>query len=77
MPDFPETGREKTVVFETEASQLAFLDRDMRWKVEKGIISVEVGSSSEDIRLKGEYRVTEDCWLDGRDRAFYAKASVR
>ena len=70
-------GEKKTVVFETEVSQMAFLDKDMRWKVEKGIISVEVGSSSEDIRLKGEYRVTEDRWMDGRDRAFYAKASVR
>jgi beta-glucosidase len=39
---------------------MAFLDKDMRWKVEKGDFLVEIGSSSEDIRLKDTYRVTED-----------------
>ncbi len=67
-------GEKKTVAFEVEASQMAFLDRDMRWKVEKGDFLVEIGSSSEDIRLKDTYRVTEDGWLEGRNRGFYAKA---
>lgn len=66
-------GEKKTVVFEVMASQMAFLDRDMRWKVEKGVIGVEVGSSSEDIRLIGEYNVINDSWIEGRKRAFYAK----
>lgn len=66
-------GEKKTVVFEVMASQMAFLDRDMRWKVEKGVIGVEVGSSSEDIRLTGEYNVINDSWIEGRKRAFYAK----
>ena len=67
-------GEKKTAAFEVEASQMAFLDRDMRWKVEKGDFLVEIGSSSEDIRLKDTYRVTEDGWLEGRNRGFYAKA---
>ena len=70
-------GERKTVVFEVLASQMAFLDKDMRWKVEKGSIGVEIGSSSEDIRLTGEYTVKNDGWIEGRDRAFYAKAAVR
>ena len=62
------------VTFTVQADQSAFLDRQMRWKVEKGDIDAEIGSSSEDIRLKGTYRITEDKWINGVERAFYAKA---
>lgn len=71
-----EPGEMVQVVFTVKADQMAFLDRDMRWKVEKGDMDVEIGSSSEDIRLKGEYRITEDAWIDGRDRTFYAGTEV-
>lgn len=71
-----EAGECRNIIFRVEASQMAFLDRDMRWKVEKGHIEVQVGSSSEDIRLKGEYRIKEDRWIEGRKRAFYAKTYV-
>lgn len=70
-------GEKKTVIFTVSASQMAFLDKDMRWKIEKGTIGVEIGSSSADIRLTGEYRVKTDGWIEGKDRAFYAKVSVR
>ncbi len=70
-------GEKKTVVFEVEVSQMAFLDTDMRWKIEKGTILVEVGSSSEDIRLNGAYKVTENRWIEGADRAFFAETSVQ
>lgn len=70
-------GETKTIAFTIKADQMAFLDREMRWKVEKGAYTVEIGSSSQDIRLNGEYRVTEDAWIDGKTRAFYAKAEVR
>ena len=69
-------GERKRVVFEVRADQMAFLDKDMRWKVEKGVIGVEVGSSSEDIRLTGEYSVKDDNWIEGKDRAFYAAVTV-
>ena len=65
-------GTVSRILYHT-ADQSAFLDRQMRWKVEKGEIDVEIGSSSEDIRLKGTYRITEDRWIDGAKRAFYAK----
>lgn len=70
-------GEKKTVVFEVKVSQMAFLDTDMRWKIEKGTILVEVGSSSEDIRLNGAYKVTENRWIEGSDRAFFAESSVQ
>lgn len=61
------------VIFTVKADQMAFLERQMRWKVEKGDIDVEIGSSSEDIRLTGEYRITEDQWINGPERSFYAE----
>ncbi len=69
-------GERKRVTFEVHASQTAFLDRDMRWKIEKGVIDVEIGSSSEDIRLSGKYTIKNDAWIEGRKRAFYAGVSV-
>lgn len=70
----PEESRR--VVFLVEASQSAFLDWEMRWKVEKGIIDVQVGSSSQDIHLEGAYKIKEDAWILGRERAFYAKVRM-
>lgn len=69
-----EPGEKVRVTFAVQANQSAFLDRQMLWEVEKGDIDVEIGSSSEDIRLKGTYRITEDKWINGTKRAFYAKA---
>ena len=60
------------VTFTVKADQTAFLDREMRWKVERGDIDVEIGSSSEDIRLTGEFRITRDRWINGAERTFYA-----
>ncbi len=48
----------------------------MRWKVEKGMIDVQVGSSSQDIHLEGAYKIKEDAWILGRERAFYAKVRM-
>ena len=69
---YMEPGERFRVIFTVRADQTAFLDRQMRWKIEKGDLDVEIGSSSEDIRLKGTYRITEDQWIDGKERAFYA-----
>jgi Beta-glucosidase-related glycosidases len=50
-------GEKKTVVFTVKASQLAFLDINMRWKVEAGEMTAMIGASSEDIRLKGTFLI--------------------
>lgn len=68
-----EPGESRRIIFEVEASQMAFLDGDMKWKIEKGEIGVEVGSSSEDIRLFGSYQIRENAWINGSKRAFYGK----
>jgi beta-glucosidase len=47
-------GEEREVAFALSKSELQMLDADMRWVVEPGTFRVLVGSSSRDIRLRGE-----------------------
>ena len=69
-------GEAARVTFALRADQLAFVDRDMNWKVEAGEFDVQVGASSEDIRLTGRYRVTESARIEGRKRGFCANVKV-
>ena len=50
-------GEVKEVTLELPVERLRFLDRDMRWVVEPGTYRIMVGSSSKDIRLRGELTV--------------------
>jgi beta-glucosidase len=52
-----EPGETKTVKMKLLPEYLAMFDRDMHFIVEPGIFEVMVGSSSKDIRLKGEFEV--------------------
>ena len=65
-------GERKRVSFEISADQMAFLDEDMNWKVEKGRVNVQVGASSEDIRLTDAFEIAENCIIDGKSRRFYS-----
>ena len=69
-------GEAKKVVFTVDPSVMAFLTRDMKWKVEKGRFDVLIGSSSADLRLVGAYMVNADRFLEGKKRSFYAEAEV-
>ena len=73
---FLKKGEKKKVVFEIKVSQFAFLDEEMKWKVEKGEIELLVGASCEDIRLSDIVSISEDDYIDGKTRGFYAKAVV-
>lgn len=55
LPLAPQESR--TVTFELDVRHLAFYDRAMRYQVEPGAITVEVGSSSRDIRLRGTFEI--------------------
>lgn len=71
-----EPGERKQITFRMAASQMAFLDQEMRWKTEKGEMEVQLGSSSEDIRLNGSYVVTGDGYTDSPSRGFYAEVQM-
>ncbi len=48
----------KTVTFTLKPENLEMLDINMKWIVEPGKFKVMIGSSSEDIRLNGEFEIT-------------------
>jgi beta-glucosidase len=50
-------GESRDVTFTLGPAELRLLDRDMKWIVEPGAFRVMVGSSSKDIRLRGDLTV--------------------
>lgn len=50
-------GQTKSVNFNLSPPDLSLWDRNMRFVVEPGMFQVMIGSSSEDIRLKGEFEI--------------------
>ena len=52
-----EPGAKKTVEFSLDHELLGFYNRHMEFVVESGIFKVMIGSSSKDIRLKGEFEM--------------------
>jgi len=56
-------GEKRSVTFELKAEDLAFLDLNMRRVVEPGAFEVMVGSSSQDIRLRGKLEIKREIRL--------------
>ncbi len=55
-----QAGESQTLCFELDVRHLGFYDRQMQYVVEPGLVSVMVGSASDDIRLTGTFTVTGD-----------------
>ena len=66
-------GERKTVTFSMKISQLAFLDEDMKWKVEKGEMELQVCDHAQKVLLTKSFAITEDAWPDPRSRGFFMK----
>ncbi|HKJ27905.1 MAG TPA: glycoside hydrolase family 3 N-terminal domain-containing protein [Anaerolineales bacterium] len=69
-------GEAKTVTFHLPVDQLAFINNDLELVIEAGKIMVMVGSSSEDIRQRGEFNIIEARTLALMDRVFECPYSV-
>ncbi len=69
-------GETKQVCFDLRADQFAYLDKNMQWLVEAGDMMVRVGSSSQDLPLCGQFKITESLHIDGKNRGFYAKSWI-
>ncbi|HEV51139.1 MAG TPA: hypothetical protein ENO31_01190, partial [Thermoprotei archaeon] len=63
-------GERRKVTFRVPAEILSFYDQYMRQVVEEGEYAVEVGSSSEDVRLSGKFYVTRTLVIGERKRFF-------
>lgn len=74
---FLSKGETKTVCFDMEVNQSAFLDENMKWIVEEGNLNIMVGASSNDIRLKDKVYITDTQYIDPKNRGFYAKAYIK
>lgn len=48
-------GETKKIILKFARKDLAMLDKDMKWTVEPGEFEVQIGSSSEDIRLREKF----------------------
>lgn len=66
-------GQAARVDFDLNMSQMAFLDADMRWRVEAGEVDIVVGASSHDLRLTDTVSILSDALVDGRIRGFYTQ----
>jgi len=52
-------GETKTVSFMLHTEDLSMWNKDMKWVVEPGTFEIQIGSSSEDIRLKKNFEVVK------------------
>jgi beta-glucosidase len=70
-------NEERALTFHLSVDQLAFYDEDLKLCLEAGRILVMVGSSSEDIRLCGEFEIVGDKKSFVKDRVFVCPVSVK
>jgi beta-glucosidase len=71
-----EPGETRQVVFHLPVDQLAFYDLDLNLILEPGRIEVMVGSSSQDIRLRGAFEIVGAPRVEVDERVFACPVSV-
>ncbi|MFT4032840.1 MAG: glycoside hydrolase family 3 N-terminal domain-containing protein [Siphonobacter sp.] len=53
-------GEQKTITFNLHAKDLMLLNPEMKWVAERGEFNVQIGASSEDIRVKQSFQLAKD-----------------
>jgi beta-glucosidase len=71
-----EPGEVRQVTFHLPVNQLAFYDLDLKFILEAGQIEVMVGSSSQDIRLRGAFEIIGAPRVEVKERVFTCPVSV-
>ena len=69
-------GERKRVTFTIAMNQLGFYNEDMRFVVEPGMMDVLIGTSSEDIRLRGEFEITGQTVEVLKRRSYLSRVQV-
>jgi beta-glucosidase len=70
-------GESKSITFYLPINQLAFYDNALNLVLEPGKILVMLGSSSEDIRLTGEFEITGANPMPIQERVFFCPVDIR
>jgi beta-glucosidase len=69
-------GESRRLTFQLPVDLLAFYDEHLKLVVEAGKIGVFIGSSSEDIRLTGEFEITGTGKIPVQERVFICPVDV-
>jgi beta-glucosidase len=69
-------GETKKITFHLPVNQLAYYDEKLKLIVEPGKTKVMIGSSSEDIRLTGEFKILGKTSIEIADRVFVCPVEV-
>lgn len=64
----------KKITFELPIEVLAFYDENMKFVVERGSFKVLIGSSSEDIRLRGNFYIKDDISVNEQNKKFFSSS---
>lgn len=71
-----EAGESRRLTFHLDTRQLAYFDENLELLLEEGDFKVMIGSSSEDIRLSGEFKMTGNRKYPVSERIFACSVSV-
>ncbi len=71
-----EPGETCTLSFLLPVNQLAFYNRDLSLVLERGVVEVMIGSSSEDIRQMGTFEIVGDEKMAVTNRVFVCPVSI-
>ena len=71
-----EPRQSKTVTFHLPVDQLAFYDTDVNLVLEPGRVFIMLGSSSDDIRLRGEFEIVGAAKMPIEERVFVCPVTI-
>lgn len=67
----------KHIEFKISPSQFAFLDEDMKWKIEEGEFRILIGNSANDIYLKDTIYINKSDYTTSAIREFFAEVKIK